>query len=466
MIRRFAATCLATAALTAHAETPDDYAYRLPLAAAGDAAFFRVELPPQVYESAVRRDLGDVRVFNAAGAPVAFAFMPRPADAREAATSVALPLFPLRVETGRSDFGDIAITLKRDAAGTTVDLATRDGKGVPSERLAGYLIDASDLKQPLSALTLPLSPGANVTMQVRVEASDDLAAWHSVVAAPLVELEFGGRRLTRDRIELPSVSAKYLRLSFDARGPAPELASVRGEFADRAVEAPRQWREVAGTADPEHANAYTFDLGGTFPVDRITLALAEQNTVAPAQVFVRATPKDEWRPIASTVFYRVRREGGEATNPPLAIRGGDYRYWQVVVDPKAGAVGAKAPQLSAGYYPGTVVFAARGNGPFELAYGSARAVPTALPIETLVPGYDRANPLSPTFPLASAGAPNAAPAGHALDTPIDSKRWLLWGSLLLAAIVLGWMAYSLSRQMRQAPPASTNAGKDVPPETP
>jgi hypothetical protein len=465
MIRTFAASCLAAVALTAYAEAPGDYAYRLPLTTAGDAAFFRVELPAQVYQGVVRPDLGDVRVFNAEGAPVAFAFMPRPAAAREAAASVALPLFPLRVEIGRRDLGDIAITLKRDAAGTTVDLATRDGKGVPSERLAGYLIDASDLKRPLSALTLPLPAGANMTTQVRVEASDDLAAWRNVVAAPLVELEFGGRRLTRDRIELPSTSAKYLRLMFEARAPTPELTSVRGEFADRAVEAPRQWREVAGVADTERANAYTFDLGGTFPVDRLTLALTEQNTVAPAQVFVRAATKDQWRLIASPVFYRLRQEGGEATNPPVSILGGGYRYWQIVVDPKAGAIGAKAPQLSAGYYPGTIVFAARGEGPFELAYGSARAVPAALPIETLVPGYDRAKSPSPTFSLAGTGAPNAAPAGHALETPIDSKRWMLWGSLALASLVLGWMALSLSRQMRRAPPASTDGGGDAPPKS-
>jgi hypothetical protein len=314
-------------------------------------------------------------------------------------------------------------------------------------------------------VTLPLPAGANVTTQVRVEASDNLAAWRNVVSAPLVELEFGGRRLTRDRIELPSEPAKYLRLTFEASRPALELTSVRGEFADRAVEAPRQWRDVAGVTDSEHANAYRFDLGGTFPVDRITLALTEQNTVAPAQVFVRATTKDEWRPIAAAVFYRVRQEGGEATNPPLAIHGGDYRYWQIIVDPKAGVAGAKSPQLSAGYSSGTIVFAARGNAPFELAYGSARAVPAALPIETLVPGYDRASPPLTRFPLAGTGVPNGAPAGHALDAPVDTKRWLLWGSLALASIVLGWMALSLSHQMRRAPPASTDGGNDAPPES-
>jgi cytochrome c-type biogenesis protein CcmH/NrfF len=49
---------------------------------------------------------------------------------------------------------------------------------------------------------------------------------------------------------------------------------------------------------------------------------------------------------------------------------------------------------------------------------------------------------------------NAVPESAALKRPVDIKRWLLWGSLVLAAIVLGWMAFSLSRQMRN-PTAST-----------
>src|SRR5204863_5170162 len=109
-----------------------------------------------------------------------------------------------------------------------------------------------------------------------------------------------------------------------------------------------------------------------------------------------------------------------------------------------------------GWYPGIIVFAARGKGPFELAYGSARVNPSALSIETLVPGYDRVKRTTASFPLARTGAVNAVPESAALKEPIDAKRWILWGSLVLAAAVLGWMAFSLSRQMRN-PTASTRA---------
>ena len=453
MIRRHVvASCMAVAALTAHAEAPADFAYRVPLVSEGDSPFFRVELPGPVYEGAVRSDLGDIRVFNGEGTPVAFAFMPRAAPGREAGAAVELPIFPLRAESARQDLGDLAITVRRTPAGTTVDLVTRDGKAVAAERLAGYLVDASEAKEPFAALTMSLPPSANTTTRVRVDASDDLVSWRTLVAgAPLLALEFGGRRLTRDRIELPSTTAKFLRVTFEPGQAAPEFASVRGEAADRAVEAPRQWREATGTPVRDQPGAFEFDLGGRFPVDRVTLLLPEQNTVAPTQLFVRAAAADEWHPVASTVFYRLRQDGGEATNAPVAINAGEYRYWKASVDPKAGGMGAQAPQLSFGWYPGIIVFAARGKGPFELAYGSARVNPRALSIETLVPGYDRVKRTTASFPLARTGAVNAVPESAALKEPIDAKRWILWGSLVVAAAVLGWMAFSLSRQMRNPP---------------
>jgi hypothetical protein len=452
VIATLVAASIAAFSAMAQAEAPADFAYRIPLALTGEAAFHRVELPAPVHEGTVRGDLGDVRVFNGDGAPVAYAFLPRPAAERAVAGAVELPFFPLRVDTARRDLGDVAISVRRDAAGTTVDLATRDGKSVAALRLVGYLVDASAQNEPLAALALPMPAGANLTTRVRVDASDDLMTWRMLVTgAPLVELEYGGRRLSRDRVELPPIKARYLRASFEPGQPAAEVVNVRGEFADRAVEAPRSWRAAAGGAPH------------TGEVDRLTLELPEQNTIAPTQILVRATPKEEWRPIASTVFYRLRQDGGDVTNPPLAVAGNEYRYWKVRIDPKAGGIGAKPPTLSAGGYPRVIVFAARGNPPFELAYGSARASSAALPIETLVPGYDRAKTVPASFALARAGAPNATPSSDALATPIDTKRWLLWGSLVLAAAVLGWMAWTLSKQMRTAAPA--DAARDAPPET-
>ncbi len=442
----------------AAAQSPHDFAFGIPLATEGDDAFYRVELPAAVYSGAVRSDLGDMRVFNGDGAVVPFAFVPRAAPAREKRAPVYLPQFPLRVEQAQTDLGGLALTLNRAAAGaTTLSLTTRDGVPVVGDHLIGYVLDTSALTEPLTALvtnweTLPRSVG----MRFRVDASDDLATWRTVVNdAPLIDLEYEGRRLRRDRIEIPATKASYLRLSWAPTQPPLNLAGVVGEYAARLVDPPLQWNEATGVASPEHEGDYDFDLKGTFPIERIAIALPEQNTVVPAQLFARATAEDAWRLVASEVLFRLRQGDGEVTSPPIVVNAGAPRYWRVHVDPRIGGLGAGRPMMRAGWLPQQIVFAARGSGPFVVAYGSATTESSALPIRTLVPAYD-----TPEAPAIGAAVPRSGNAqalgGDArLSKPIDSKRLLLWSTLVLGVAMLGWMAWRLSREL--AVPAGVDA---------
>ena len=90
-------------AVVVSAQAPSDFAMRQPLLASGDKAFFRIELPDAVYDGAARSDLGDLRVFNGDGALVPFAFMPRPSPLVEGVGRRPLALFPVSVDTTRSE---------------------------------------------------------------------------------------------------------------------------------------------------------------------------------------------------------------------------------------------------------------------------------------------------------------------------------------------------------------------------
>ena len=75
---------------------------------------------------------------------------------------------------------------------------------VSGSRVVAYLIDTGEDTPPLAALVLPMTDGASVNARVRLDASDDLDRWRTIVTdAPLLSLEYNGRRLTRDRIEFP-----------------------------------------------------------------------------------------------------------------------------------------------------------------------------------------------------------------------------------------------------------------------
>src|SRR4030095_4557047 len=154
-----------------------------------------------------------------------------------------------------------------------------------------------------------------VSTRVTVEGSDDLATWRPLSsAAPVLAVEFGGRRLSLDRIELAPGPAKYLRIATGAGQPPLEIVGASAEFADRLIDAARQNRRAEGVANGADAGGYVFDLGGAFPVDRIAVNLPEQNTVAPAQVYARNDAKDPWRPVGTTVFYRLKQDVNETTS--------------------------------------------------------------------------------------------------------------------------------------------------------
>ena len=54
------------------------------------------------------------------------------------------------------------------------------------------------------------------------------------------------------------------------------------------------------------------------------------------------------------------------------------------------------------------------------------------------------SPLASDTPVATPSAVNRT----ALRAPLDVKRFVLWGSLVAAALLLGYMALRLARQMR------------------
>jgi hypothetical protein len=451
------------AAVAAAAERPADFAYGLPLEVDGKEALYEVVLPASVYRGSARADLGDLRVFNGAGEAVPYAWRPRRVSGAQPVTPVALVLFPLKGETGTGIEG-LSIRVQRDADGqTSVDVTSAGGRPPAGKRTVGYFIDLTRLEHPLRSLELDweeLPDG--YAGKLRVEASDDLGTWRTLVAAaPLVSLEVAGQRLQQRRIELPQQKAKYLRLSWaaqDASRPTPpELIAARGEVVERAPEAAREWTS-AGSRKGEKAGEYLFDLRGRHPADRVRLHLPEINTVAQVELLARDRVDQPWRPVTRGVVYRLRRSETEITSPDMTFGVTTDRYWLLRVDTRGGGIGAGEPRLEAGWIPHVLVFAARGEPPFQLAYGSHDAKPGGHAIATLIPGYNdrtgarlRAATAGPqqTVNVASARAQEQRELGgeSQLREKIDWKRWSLWGALLLGVAVLGAMAWTLVRQL-------------------
>ena len=131
-------------ATAAHAEQATDYAAGVPLAPGSAQPFQKVEVPAAGVRGGGASAAGRLRVFNADGELVPFAWVPRPAATRERPPAVDLPPFPLFVDRERRDVAGLALSVVRNAAGTT---STPVDRAAPASRqdLGGYVLDASAL---------------------------------------------------------------------------------------------------------------------------------------------------------------------------------------------------------------------------------------------------------------------------------------------------------------------------------
>jgi len=451
------------------AESPSGFAYGIAIRADGGEALYRLELPRAVYRGALRRDLGDLRVFNGAAEVVPHAFRPRASVETQKRKPVALPFFPLYGEDAKQLDG-LSLRVERRPSGTIIKLDERSGAPA-SKKLLAYLVDATALKDPVRALELDVKSSAAYAANVNVEASDDLSAWRTVAAqAPLLSLQHAGASLEQRRIEFASRKPKYFRLTWSGMPHGAALRALRAEPGDARVDAARQWETVAGRSVADKTGDYTFDTQGVFPMDRVRFELPQANTVVQVQLFSRARSDAPWRPVTRGTAYRLRRDAAEVSSPDFAVSENADRYWLLRVDQRGGGLGAGEPQLLLGWIPNEIVWVARGNPPFTLAYGSRDAKPSAYVIESLVPGYrgdadlDAKLASAEQGPAASvkaveADAPTVLGGQRALEERIDVKRWTLWASLVLGVAFLGWMAWRLAKQMGPpAKPGSTQSG--------
>jgi hypothetical protein len=440
------------------AERPEDFAYGIPIQAGARNGLYELEIPLAVYRSVTRSDLGDLRVFNNDGEVVPHALKPREAMEAKPGAAVQLPVFPLRGAPGdKIDNSDIRIERRGD--GTIVSIQSLPRARPQERRLRAYLIDASIVKQPIQSLQLDWQGDADGFVgTVRIDGSDDLNTWRTVTdRAALARLNFGGFQLNQNRVELRGAAHKYLRLSWPDRQSPLESLTVRAEPAPGTVAARRVWRSFNGSAVPGKMGEYSYDLGGPIPFDRFRVELPQVNSLAQLQVLARGKTADEWRLKTSATVYRLRRGDAEVTSPEIGLNSGGERQLMLRVDQKGGGIGPGVPVIQIGWIAQKLVFAARGNGPFQLAYGNSSANPAAFAIDAVIPGYE--SDAQFTVEPASLGEPITLAGPARLHEAVDYKKWVLWAILILGVTALGFMAYRLARQVSQAPPQSQPTDK-------
>ena len=464
-----------------------------PIALQGSGPYYRLALPLGIYGLAARGDLRDIRVRNANGDAVPYAWL-RDEAAAPRFSSKEVPIFALPASAGHaSDDASPSFRVRPDGS---LALARK-----PARRQAGaaqWLIDASQLKGGLLQARFDVAPDARGLFAFRLEASDDLRHWRPVGGEEqLVRLAHGGQAIERLAVELGGVHARFLRLRWsDPHNGAPLTGVAIDSVQEAEPAAPPQW---SGALGPERCGADHCDypLPRGLPVESLRIDLADVDTLAQVGIsgLLAATPtvpadpapaprnplyalRHRQRPpvaptgsagevpLLDTVVYRLAQTGGEARSPVLALDGARYTHLRLRTAGPVSLLGAAPPSIAVGATPRTLVFLAQGAAPYSLAWNAApekNAVQggpsgAALALATLLPGYsankpvvaDEATVVLPQPPVAAVDAAVAAAAQLPVPTqPDPARKWWLWGALGIGLLLLAGMAWSLFASLRK-----------------
>ncbi len=438
-----------TPALADNTLNISDFARVMPLTFSGNGALYELPLPTEVYVWSKRHDVRDLAVFNGQGEVVPFTLV-APATVRTPLPGRDLPLFPLN-GSERQQRGDIALQVRTDEHGAIVKLNTAQAPA-SGDRVVGYIADASTLDQPVNGLDLALKPGSHGYLgAVQVECSDDLQQWRPHASGSIATLSAGERRLSRERIEFPAVKARYFRLSISPEQGAPRIESVTARLEPLSATQKREKLSVILTPVKGRDGDYLARTSGHLPVDRLRLVFPDENSLAQVTFLSRPDDKSPWIERGSGTFYRLHRDTGVLESTPLEITATTDEQWLIRVRQPGGGLGSNLPQLEVGWQPHRLIFTARGEPPFRLAYGSARNGLDSLQDDGLTLGLTTWEQQGIKPLPAQAGASQESGGRLALQPGVSAATWkklLLWSALLLGVLLLARMAWQLAREMK------------------
>jgi len=412
--------------------SPQDFAFGLPVVTTKDAAVYRFELPLEVYRGTARDDLGDVRLFNAQAEAVPYSLLRPSAPSQTHAASTELPMIPLR---GNSRAILNGARLVPESPGSA------PGAGIANTAAGQYVLDGRGLDTAVAALQVNWPPTTvDYSGRVKIEASDDLESWQTLVAAaPAANLHANGQALIENRIGFSPTKAKFWRLSWIGPPPRFELTSVLAQPANDPAQSVHASLDVEGASSATEADADLFDLGAHLPVSRVNVILPETNTVNTIELSSRRAPGDPWRTVTQAGFYRLKTAEGEQQNAAVDILIDRDRYWRARIL-RGGGLPRTALRLHLEWVPNEVTFLARGRPPFLLAYGNSAVSGAEVDLAQVPADVEIA-------PAGVGKVRTLGGAGRLNPPPVSAPhgRLGLWIALSLSAFLLGWVVFRVLR---------------------
>jgi hypothetical protein len=327
-------------------------------------------------------------------------------------------------------------------------LRLKSVSGLPSAAPV-YLLDLSGLPHAPVSLELEMDTGGEFfNTGVSLHFSADLARWSEYPRRQIIAY-YGDSGASRNTLELSGENARYILLKFDKRDIAPK--SVTAHFKALEIPPPSREKSVAAQAAAEDKKSVAYNTGGFYPLTALAFSLPEADSIE-VNIRNRFNAEEDWRFIARKTLFRLNsgtgaEQGGGSVmrNEALEINSA-APFWEL--ESSGGRAFASIPECTAQWAVYELVFLGRGSGPWTLAYGNRDCGPAkdTLPLEEFSAGSAGGSPEIEDAVFTG----KARYQGKTLNRRKPDREWgqfVLWGVLILAAIVLSSLAFYIARSM-------------------
>lgn len=459
MRQRWFASLLVLAALHAQAAdpVPAEFQWRATLDTAGQNGLMHVPLPAEALMRLQSRSASDLRVFDRDGQPVPFALATPPAPSQAPRQSTpSLPALPLHDATPGQALpqGALQVRIDNNGQAQSVWVQMSGTTSTAAAPLQAALFDTRSWKEPLEALLLQAKLPPNLPVRLALSTSEDLASWTPVSVRGRIYRFEGDGAPANDKLELDQplrLEHRFLRIDWSGQDGVA-LESLSGLIAANRPP-PVRPSALLGAPQADGATALEWELPFATPIAQLEITATQPNTLVPLRVLGRSQVSEPWRVLGQAVLYRLGQPGQESTSPPLPLQRTSVRWLRVEATNGARLQGVPLA-VKAQFDPVDVVFVAGVNGPYQLAAGRSATPSAALPLGMLAAAAPARIEDLPQAKLVDAHVmPEAGrPAWERwLPRGVDPKTAALWAVLLFGVLVLGAVAWSLLKQVRQEP---------------
>ena len=456
--------------------------------------YHSLALPLSVYRDAKDSQLSDLRIRNANGEFLSYAWLSssQQADEQLQLLSQSVAIFPLpqreieqtsntQLEVIQS--GDGSLRWRSEGRTTTAT----------SKAVTTWIIDASALMRAaktqskqgkhsqaqLVQLRLQVDAAFQGVAGFALEVSEDLQHWRRLDVRPqLVQLRNKGMDLEQSEFSLPAVREAYLRLTWDEPNNAPALVGAKIDAQYQAWNLPKlMWTQGIKPSKCDTVIC-EYEVPRNMPIDSLRLRLQSSNAVAEVLAFglndshveerhhlrhslnplyvlrhqKRSPPASYEQEDYVTDFkaFRLQLNGKDVESDAVSGNGRAYKTIRLRSLPSFAAFGSTPPLLELGSMERQIVFLARGAEPYRIEWGGDEKQGAAVSMNALMPSdvvneFSSGASLSMLQPEAAVKASTAnvqAPAASQSTEQQQQRKWWLWALLAAAVGVLGWMVWS------------------------